>query len=615
MTVSINLSNGFSSESGLNPLGIKPGSQYRQHYLIAMPEPASHLFEITIRFEQINRQEPWVLKFPVWTPGSYLVREYARFVQDVRATEIRGDQWRVLPCRKQDKHTWWIPADPEGVDPEAELATIQVQYRLYANDLTVRTNHLNTSHGYFNGAATFMYAPVRQSEPLVLTVEPPNSEWKIATSLKPVHRNPLGMAFHVADFDQLVDSPVEVGLHQRRDFEIMGKPHQLVVWGEGAINLEQAVQDIEAIVPVAAGFFGSLLPYETYLFLLHLSADGFGGLEHRDSTSLIFSRFGFHQPDSYRRFLALVAHEFFHTWNVKRLRPQILERYNYQQESYLTCLWFCEGATSYYENRILRHAGLMTEEQFLTVTAERIARLEKAPGQQVQALSESSFDTWIKLYRPHENSNNSQISYYLKGALVCWLLDLHIRHVSKGSHSLDTVMQDLWQRFGSLEKGYTDQELQAACERASGGSLDDWFAHYIDSSQPMDYASHLDPFGLVLKTGYSSPNPPPYLGLNGKDGSTITTVEMGSPAQQAGIWAGDELLALDGFKVTIATLPDRLRAYAPGQTVSVSVFQQEILRTVAVTLADPIPDRYSIEQVPDPTPEQQALYQEWLGTV
>lgn len=587
----------------------RPPQDCRQHYQIAMPDPASHLFEITLRFEQVNRQDPWLLQFPVWTPGSYLVRDYARFGQDFRAVMLRGSQVEIVPCRKTDKHTWQIPPDPSL----EQRVILQVQYRLYAHELTVRTNHLDPSHGYFNGAATFLYAPERRQEPLLLTVQLPDPAWQVATCLAQLHRDPQSVTLWADSFDQVVDSPVEVGIHQQRNFEVMGKPHQLVVWGEGNIDLDQVVQDIQQIVPATADYFGSELPYERYLFLLHLSAHGFGGLEHRDCTSLLYSRFGFRQVESYRRFLALVAHEFFHVWNVKRLRPLALETYDYQQESYLTCLWFCEGATSYYENRILLKRGLINSEQFLTLLSERITRFEQAPGKLVQALSESSFDTWIKLYRPHENTANSQVSYYLKGAIVCWLLDLQIRHQSQGSHCFDDVMLDLWQRFGRSEKGYTDQDLQQACEQAAGGSLEDWFAHYIDSPQPLDYSRHLDPFGLILKSAYSSPDPAPYLGLACREGSTITAVDMGSPAQRAGIWAGDELLAVEGFRVTGEMLQERLKDYQPGQTVTLTVFQQDQLQTLPVRLDPPCPDRYWIERDPHPSAAQQLLYQQWMG--
>lgn len=580
-------------------------SAYRLHYQVAMRDPASHLFEINIQFDGVDPHQPLVLKFPVWTPGSYLVREYARHVQDWQAWGIREGTTRPLAWAKQDKHTWVV--SPEGFD------FIEVRYRLYAHELTVRTNHFDGTHGYLNGAATFVYGVGYERDPLALTVTVPDPRWQVATSLPRLDQDSGGrqVHFHVQHFDQLVDSPVEAGIQQRREFEVLGKPHQLVVWGEGVPDLDQVTRDMALIVPATAAFWDGILPYERYLFLVHLSPDGFGGLEHRDSTSLLFSRFGFQKPDSYRRFLALVAHEFFHTWNVKRLRPLALETYDYQQESYLTCLWFCEGATSYYENRILMRANLINAEQFLQMTSERIARLESTSGHKVQSLAESSFDTWIKLYRPHENTRNSQVSYYLKGALVCWLLDLHLRAQTQGSHSLDSVLKLLWERFGRPEKGYTDQDLQSICEEVAGRSLEAWFTAYIRGTDPLDYEGHLHPFGLTLKAEVT--NPTPYLGIQCKEGSLIASVDQGSPAQRAGLWAGDELVALDGFKVTGATLTERLRGYQPGQWVTLMAFQQEHLRMFTLQLDPPRPDHYRMEPVEDPTPAQQDLLARWLG--
>lgn len=579
----------------------------RQRYLIRMPQPTTHLFEIELELVEVDLTQPLQLKFPVWTPGSYLVREYARHVQDL---QIIDDQGQRLAWRKQDKSTWTLLPHPD----QQRASRIYVQYLLYAYELTVRTNHLDLTHGYLNGAASFFYLPERISEPWSVTLQLPHPEWRVATSLRRIagSEEDREQAFLAQTFDELVDSPIEAGIHQRVEFQVRHKPHAFVVWGEGNLDLEQAVADTEKIVETTAQLFGDL-PYPEYLFLLHLSAGGFGGLEHKNSTSLNFSRFEFHQPERYQRFLTLVAHEFFHTWNVKRLRPQALERFDYDRETYLSCLWFCEGATSYYELRILLRAGLLTPQRCLTLLSERITRLHLIPGREVQSLAESSFDTWIKLYRPHENTSNSQISYYLKGALVCWLLDLHIRACTQGQRSMDTVLQDLWQRFGQWERGYTDLELQQAFERAAGQPLGDLFERYITGTEELDYDRFLHPFGLRLQRIHPA-QPVPYLGLNFSSDTQISSVAMDSPAQQAGIWAGDELLALDGFKVDRHTLTERLKAYLPGQTVLISVFHAEELQTHCITLAPPPPEAHEIQPLDEITPEQEALCQSWLET-
>ncbi len=583
----------------------------RQHFTVRMPEPANHLFEVELQIREVESEVPLRLRLPVWTPGSYLVREYARHVQEFRA---ENEQGIPLAWRKVDKNTW-------QVQPRTNQ-TVNIRYRVYAYELTVRTNHLDLTHGYFNGAALFLYVPGREQEPHTLTVIPPQPDWQIATSLRPLPlpmsstANPAsGQSFVAENYDELVDSPVEVGLHQLRSFAVEGIPHYFVVWGAGTLDLDRAVADAEKIVRTTAAFFGEL-PYDRYWFIVHLSPGGFGGLEHKYSTTLNYSGLELHQPEKYQRFLSLLAHEFFHTWNVKRLRPLALEKFDYNQENYLECLWFCEGATSYYESLILLRAGILTAADLLKVLAEQIGRLQRIPGRAVQSLSESSFDTWIKLYRPHENSLNSQVSYYLKGALVCWLLDLHIRHLSGGRGSLDTALQDLWQQFGRAEKGYGEDELREAFERAAGADLSPFFAAYVEGTQELDYNTYLQPFGLTLKAHFSQPNPSPYLGLNfNGEGHRISSVDMGSPAQKAGIWAGDELVALDGFKVSAATLPERLAAYQPHQVVCLSVFQGDQLKPFWIPLDPPRPDVYTLEVLPELSPAQQALQQDWLGTL
>lgn len=594
----------------------------QQHYTVSMPDPTNHLFEVNWQILGVDRREPLILKMPVWTPGSYLVREYARHLQDL---EVWDDQGHRLSWQKLSKNTWQLPGDPTCTQP----ITLQITYRIYAYELTVRTNHLDPTHGYFNGAALFLYCPDRRWDPLTLTIIPPYPEWQIATSLlqwkpspdsasipgaiDPINASRSGQTFLAHNYDELVDSPVEIGIHRSIDFEVQGKPHRFVVWGQGNLDLDRLAQDTSNIVQTAAQIFGGDLPYQNYLFLLHLAAEGFGGLEHRSSTSLNFSRFEFHLTDRYQRFLALIAHEFFHTWNVKRLRPKALEIYDYDQETYLTTLWFCEGATSYYELLILRRAGLIDAETVLRVLSERITRLQTISGRQIQSLTESSYDTWIKLYRPHENTINTQISYYLKGSLVCWLLDLHIRHSSQGSRSFDTVFQDLWQRFGQIERGYTDAELQAALAAAAGHDLTDFFNAYIHGTAELDYNTFLQPFGLHVQPRSTQAQPAPYLGIHLRGGdSKIVNVGMGSPAQKAGIWAGDEWLALDGFKVAPNQVTDRLKSYAAYQTVAITVFQAEQLKTFWVCLDPPQPDTYLIEPMAAITVDQQQLYHNWL---
>ncbi|MEZ2279442.1 MAG: M61 family metallopeptidase [Microcoleus sp.] len=594
-------------------------------YSVAMPNPESHLFEVTLRVQ--GWSEPMMdLKMPVWTPGSYLVREYAKHLQDFSST-TEGD--RSLSWRKQSKNHWQIETN--------SVSDVTVNYRIFANELTVRTNHLDSTHGYFNPAALCFLLPGFESNCYRIKIVPPRPEWRIVTTLPPVSGQEY--TFEAVDFDTLVDTPFEIGCHDLYDFEVMGKNHQLVVWGKGNLQPEQVIRDIQKVIEVEAKMFGGL-PYDRYVFLLHLSGSGFGGLEHKDSCTLNYPRFGFRNKDKYDRFMQLVAHEFFHLWNVKRIRPKALEVFDYNQESYTTSLWFSEGTTSYYDLVIPFRSGLYGVKGFLQGLGKEITRLQTTPGRKVQSASESSWDTWIKLYRRDSNSDNSQISYYLKGELISFLLDLLIRAKHGNERSLDDVMRLMWQKFGQgnlaqnngtkksvipangelldnslpSEIGFTPAELQEAIESVAGVDLSDFFARYIDGTQELPYNQYLAPFGLELVVDET--NEIPSLGWtlgveNGRE--MVKFVEAGAPAQLAGIDAGDELLAIDGFRVNAEQASERLKDYRPGDTVEVTVFHQDELRTCRVTLAPPRPARYQILAVEHPSLIQKQNFTGWLG--
>lgn len=565
-----------------------------------MPQPESHLFEVTLHVK--DWQLPLLdLKLPVWTPGSYLVREYAKHLQDFSAES----EEQSLPWRKSGKNHWQI-------ETSATDKAITVRYRVFAHELSVRTNHLDATHGYFNGAALFFRMPGFEKQPIRVTIVPPRSEWRVITPLPSVPGQPN--TFQSSDFDTLVDSPFEIGCHELHHFEVLGKSHELAIWGQGNANPARMIPDIQKIIEVEAQLFGGL-PYERYVFLLHLSSQGNGGLEHKYACSLNYPRFGFRAKDKYNRFMQLVAHEFFHLWNVKRIRPKALEVFDYDQENYTPSLWFSEGTTSYYDLVIPLRAGIYDDKSFLNNLGKEITRLQTTPGRQVQPLSESSFDAWIKLYRPDSNSGNSQISYYLKGEMVSLLLDLLIRERHGNARSLDDVMLKMWQQFGQAEIGFTPEQLQEVIESVAGMDLDDFFKRYVDGTEELPFNQYLEPFGLQM-VGEFEEEPVPYLGVkaqteNGRE--LIKFVEAGTPAYAAGIDAGDELLAIDGIRVTAQQLSDRLKDYQPGDTIQVTVFHQEELRTYPVTLASPCPSRYQVITMESPSATQKQNFEGWLG--
>jgi predicted metalloprotease with PDZ domain len=568
-------------------------------YRVAMSQPASHLFEVTL---EVNNWQLAILdlKMPVWTPGSYLVREYARHIQDFVAED---SQRKILASHKVSKNYWQVATE--------NSSTIVVKYRVYANELTVRTNHLDATHGYFNGAALFFFIPGLEQAPIKVEIIPPQADWQVTTTLSAVAEKEN--TFIAQDFDTLVDTPIEVGTQQIYDFEVLEKPHSWAIWSQGNVQPKQLIADTTKVIETEAELFGGL-PYERYLFLLHLSGSSYGGLEHKNSCTLNYPRFGFRDREKYERFIQLVAHEFFHLWNVKRIRPKALEKFDYEAENYTTSLWFCEGTTSYYDLLIPLRAGIYNRRTYLTNLSKDINKYLDTPGRKVQPLGESSYDAWIKLYRRDAYSDNNQISYYLKGQLVSLLLDLLIRAKYNNKRSLDDVMRIMWQRFGQDEIGFSEAQLRAVIAEVAEEDLNDFFTRYIETTEELPFDDYLNSFGLHLKTVDDADLP--YLGIkvqSENNQEVIGFVAAESPAAIAGIDARDQLLAIDGIRVDATSLNERLKNYQPDDTIQLTVFHQDELKTFPVTLAKPQPSRYEIAIEKNLSPAQQQNLTGWLG--
>ncbi|RMF27230.1 MAG: M61 family peptidase [Cyanobacteria bacterium J083] len=571
-------------------------------YQVAMPQPQSHLFHVTLYIKSGEKAD-LELKMPVWTPGSYLVREYSRHIQHFKA-EV-ADRPYSLKSYKLAKNHWRVETE--------NFQNIKINYQVFANELTVRTNHLDGSHGYFNGAALFFLVPGWENQAIEVEIIPPQPEWQIATNLPPVAGK--SNTYQAKDFDTLVDTPFEIGIHQTVEFEVLNKKHSYVIWGKGNIDTNKLVNDTKKIIETEAKIFNGL-PYEQYMFLLHLSASGYGGLEHKDSCSLNYPRFGFQVQEKYERFLQLVAHEFFHLWNVKRIRPLALEKFDYEQENYTDALWFCEGTTSYYDLLIPLRAKIYHRQTFLANLSKEISRFLTTPGRKIQTLAESSFDAWIKLYRRDANSDNCQISYYLKGEMVSLCLDLIIRSRHQNQKSLDDVMRQMWEKFGKVEQGFTTQQLQDIIQSVAEIDLTDFFHRYLMTTEEIPFNEYLQPFGLKLQPTNNNEGKTPYLGIKLKTENNRTIIsftDRESPAAIAGIDPGDELLAIDEIRVTEQDLLSRLQDYQAGDTITISLFQQDELKNLSVTLAKPQPTAYEIVEIDYPSAAQSFNLAGWLG--
>jgi predicted metalloprotease with PDZ domain len=572
-------------------------------YRLSMPEPHTHLLHVDTIVDAPGAEVE--LALPVWTPGSYLVREYARHVEGVAAEDGAG---RRLTVERVDKHRFLVRS---GGATRAVL-----RWRVYANELSVRTCHLDGTHGYVNGAAVFPYARGREREPHVLEVAAP-AGWRVSTAL------PGGPAeFTARDYDELADSPLEIGTHRTLRFTAHGKPHEVAVWGRGNLDEARFAEDARKVVEVLGGLMGGL-PYERYVFIVHLVDKRRGGLEHAASTTLSIQRHGFFPRETYEETLGLLAHEFFHVWNVKRLRPAALVPYDYAREQYTRLLWWFEGATSYYEQVALARAGLLAPERWLKALGKALTSLERTPGARKMSVEDASFLAWVKLYRPDENTPNSAVSYYLKGELVALALDLALRRAGR---SLDDVLRALYARHAA--DGVPEDGVErAVAEHLGAERARAFFDRNVRGTGPLDL--DLDAVGVALRrrpaggfddkggAPYKDGDRPPagFLGVELAPGPrlAVQSVREGSPAHLAGLYAEDEIVAEDGFRVDRAQLWDRLCERGPGGKVVLTVFRRDELVTVPVVLGAAPEDTVWLEPSPGATPAQRAAFEAWSG--
>jgi len=576
-------------------------------YTISMSKPETHLLEVEVRVRPQRLQGSVDLVMPVWAPGSYLVREFQRHVQGFAAKNSEG---RTLRWRKVNKNTWRI--DTDGAKE------IVATYNVYANELSVRTNELNDEHASWNNTGVLMYPEGRLKAPSILRVMP-FGNWKIATGLTPLEGQTN--TFRAENFDTLYDSPFEVGNFKTISFQVKNIPHRIVINGDGNYDAERLKLDVAKIVETTSDLFGGQFPYRDYTFILNLRAPGGGGLEHGNSTSLIWTPFGFRPEANYLSFLSLVAHELFHAWNVKSIRPDALGPFDYSGENYTKLLWVAEGVTDYYEEIILIRAGLMTDKQLLGIQATSIQDLQNRPGRFETSVEDASFDAWIKFYRPDENAVNNQISYYDKGSIVGMLLDLEIRRATNGERSLDDVMRYLYEEFAKKRRNYNPVDFQRAAERVAGASLENFFVKYVRGRDELDYNAAFSVVGLKLDTTGESISGSPfaeraYFGatlVQSNDRLLVRNVRAGTPAYAQGIAFDDQIVALDGWRVTLDTWDARLSEKRPGDKINVTIFRRDKLRTIEITLGGRIVAPYRIVPVTGPSEDQQRLYRGWLS--
>ncbi len=506
-------------------------------YELRMPKPQNHYFEVQMNISDVNEKQIEV-KLPVWTPGSYLVREFSKNINLVKAFTKEG---KPLKVSKKSKNAWVIETE--------NTKDVQVKYEVYSFEVSVRTPFLDLSHGFVSGSGVFMYVEKAMKQPGAVTIFPHESFKRISTSLsKDNETKGVGQRFLFEDYDQLVDCPIEIGNQEIFEFTAAGVLHTVAMYGEYNGNVDQIKRDMAKIVEAETAVIGKN-PNTNYTFIVHNEVDGQGGLEHKSSCVLSVNRWTY-AGKQYVDFLNLVAHEYFHLWNVKRIRPIELGPFNYDQENYTSLLWVMEGFTSYYDELILRRTGFYTEEEFLAKLQSSINYVEGTPGSRVQPVAHASFDAWVKAYRPNENSSNTTMTYYSRGSVLASLIDAMIVADSDGKKCLDHFMQHLYVTYyEGLKRGFSEAEFKAELAKFVGKNMDDFFAKYVDGTEVIPYKEFYAPVGLNVQD-ISSNNPSFGASVREEGGKVIVkSVRYGSSAEEAGISVGDEIIGCNAYRV------------------------------------------------------------------
>ncbi len=565
------------------------------HYTVSFPDPNSHLVHVRMDVTGLpGSSTDFVM--PVWTPGSYKVRDYAKNIQDFSAGKHR---WR-----KTEKSRWRVESG----------GTVSVEYDVWAFELSVQSSHLDSDHAFLNGASVFFYVDGHKDAPITLEIQTPKG-WKIATGL-----DQKGRSYTAPDYDVLVDSPIEIGTFTKQTFKVQGVPHHLVVHGEGNYDPKKMLSDVQKIVETEVKILRHI-PYPHYTFILHNTSERGGGLEHLNSTALQFPTRGYKPREKYENFIELVAHEFFHLWNVKRIHPEMLGPFDYDREVYTSLLWVMEGFTSYYDTIVPCRAKLWSPDKYFKKMADRIQKYEEKPGRKRQSLSESSFDTWIKLYQPNENSTNCQMSYYEKGELVGMCLDLEIRNRTQNRKSLDDVMRLLYKDYGRDGRGFPEREFKRTCEKVAGG-LDRFWKDLVDGVADIPWDRFLGHAGVALEKDAPKPadgepakKARAWMGIGSmKSGGTlsIASVVEDGPGWKAGLSAKDEVIAIDGEKLVADDFERRLEEYEPGDRARLTIFRAGFLRELPLTFGAKDNSTWAIRRIKAPTALQKKIYEGWL---
>ena len=561
-------------------------------YHVRVAAPDTHQAEVQVRFE--SRSESFRFSIPAWTPGSYLLREFARYLGEPTAS-VGG---RDVACTKVAKGTWEVVGS----------GAVVIDYSVFGHELTVRTPHIDGSHAYFLGSNALVYVHGREAEPHSTRLSMPGG-WEVFCALPEAEG-----AFHATDYDVMADTPFEAGPdHLVHEFTALGVPHRFVFWGADAVRLDlpKLEADTRALIETNAATFDGALPYENYDFVFHISSTARGGLEHLNSTVLATPWRYFDTDKGYREMLELISHEHFHVWNVKRIRPAALGPFDYQNENHTTALWVVEGFTSYFDALNCLRGEVVDSAYYLQRLGEDLTRFRNTPGRHGQTVAQASWDAWIRLYRPDENTPNRTVSYYLKGAMVSLALDLEIRNRTAGASSLRDVMNLLWSDFLETGAGYEDDSIPKAIRRATGVDADQLVATLVHTTEDPDFASLLETHGVELATEGAETA---WLGLDldpRTDGVRVKHVRADSPAHGKGVYPNDLIVAIDGRRLNATSLPAARKRLRADETVELHLFRRDRLLSTSLTPTTSPKFKVKLQPVAEPSEAQRARWNEW----
>ncbi len=582
-----------------------------------MPAPASHEYEVEMRVPALPGRDEVEIVFPAWAPGSYMIRDFVRHVSGLRVTDERGRGLAAGSVSRVDKQRWRVAS---GGRP------FRVAYRVFAFEATVRTSFLDDSHAYWNGTSLFFFVDGQLARPCQVEVVLPDRRWRIATALRAVSGR--RDTFAAADFDELCDSPFEIGTHQVRAFAVGRARFELALYGRTNADVDRLVEILRRVAAATGRIFGGF-PFKRYVFIVHALPVGSGGLEHRASVTMDISGLAFEDESGYVRFADLAAHEFFHAWNVKRIHDAALGPFDYARENYTRLLWLFEGCTDYLAHVIILRARVTTVKQFLKMIADDWPKYATRPGRNEFSLEDLSFDAWVRQYKPSENFVNRGASYYEKGFWTAMALDIELRLASGGEAGLTELFRVLWDRFGRVERPIADRDVRAAAAEIAGKPMDAFFDRYVRGTEELALPAFLQRAGVSVEARpdwdesarapadrdpVRSQRARAWAGLAlTPEKTTIRNVVPGSPAWKAGLTFNDEIVAVAGLRVNAGTLPKRIADHAPGRRVAVTFFRRDELRAVELTLAENPERRLTVSLDPDAGPRAKAVRAGWIG--